>query len=98
VAAGAFGHPCNHDLEGVALKHPRMIGTLAGITVGPVVGVSFEVGGLRNARALIKKNTKQALAPYIEFYGHSFLLSGELSCGTWNEMVRGEVGPQSRVA
>jgi hypothetical protein len=57
--------------------------------VGPVVSVGFEDGGLRNARVRIKKNTKQALAPYVGFYGHSFLLSAELSCGTWNEMLQG---------
>jgi hypothetical protein len=53
-----------------------------------VMGISLEVGDLAKARALIQKNTKRTLAPYAGFYGNSFLVPAELSCGTWIEMVQ----------
>jgi catechol 2,3-dioxygenase-like lactoylglutathione lyase family enzyme len=53
-----------------------------------VMGISLEVGDLAKARALIEKNTKRTLTPYAGFYGNSFLVPAELSCGTWIEMVQ----------
>jgi catechol 2,3-dioxygenase-like lactoylglutathione lyase family enzyme len=53
-----------------------------------VMGISLEVGDLAKARVLIEKNTKRAIAPYAGFYGNSFLLPAELSCGAWIEMVQ----------
>ncbi|MGA8307183.1 MAG: HEAT repeat domain-containing protein [Candidatus Acidiferrales bacterium] len=47
--------------------------------VGPVMGISLEVGDLAKTRVLIEKNAKRTLAPYIGIYDHSFLLPAELS-------------------
>jgi catechol 2,3-dioxygenase-like lactoylglutathione lyase family enzyme len=53
-----------------------------------VVGISLAVDDLGQARELIEKNSKRIIESYPGYYGNSFLVPPELSCGTWIEMVQ----------
>jgi hypothetical protein len=52
------------------------------------VGISLAVDDLGQARELIEKNSKRIIESYPGYYGNSFLVPPELSCGTWIEMVQ----------
>lgn len=53
-----------------------------------VMGLSLEVKDFVKTRALIETNAGRSFAPYTGFYGKSFLIPAELSCGAWIEMVQ----------